>query len=148
MRALVDQAVDTFGRLDAAFNNATDGPMPAPLADIETSSSPGIRTNVQGTFLSMKYEIACSAAAEVPSSTWRRWRCRATVNLAAYVAGKAAIIGLTEVAALDYADRAIRVNVVAPGPIPPTASSGRVPRRSDLPASPSRWAHREHCGGR
>ena len=32
---LVAQAVDTFGRLDAAFNNATDGPLPAPLADID-----------------------------------------------------------------------------------------------------------------
>ena len=39
MRALVERAVDTFGRLDAAFNNATDGPMPAPLADIDTASS-------------------------------------------------------------------------------------------------------------
>src|SRR5919198_33481 len=38
-------------------------------------------------------------------------------NLAAYVAGKGAIVGLTETAALDYADRGIRVNVVAPGPI-------------------------------
>ena len=35
MRALVELAVDSFGRLDAAFNNATDGPMPAPLADID-----------------------------------------------------------------------------------------------------------------
>jgi NAD(P)-dependent dehydrogenase (short-subunit alcohol dehydrogenase family) len=38
-------------------------------------------------------------------------------NLAAYVAGKAGIIALTRVAALDYADQGIRVNVVAPGPI-------------------------------
>ena len=42
---------------------------------------------------------------------------RAMTNLGTYVAAKAAIIGLTESAALDYADRGIRINVVAPGPI-------------------------------
>src|SRR5437879_9514848 len=35
MRNLVDQALATYGRLDAAFNNATDGPLPAPLADAD-----------------------------------------------------------------------------------------------------------------
>jgi NAD(P)-dependent dehydrogenase (short-subunit alcohol dehydrogenase family) len=120
MAALVRCAVETFGRLDAAFNNATDGPLPAPLADIDTDGfDRGIRTNVRGTFLGMKYEIPAMLAsgggaivnmASVAAVT-------AMTNLGAYVAAKAAIIGLTRVAALDYADRAIRVNVVAPGPI-------------------------------
>src|SRR6266852_3963137 len=35
VRDLVDQAVAAYGRLDAAFNNAADGPLPAPLADID-----------------------------------------------------------------------------------------------------------------
>ena len=120
MRALVERAVGTFGRLDAAFNNATDGPMPAPLADIETAEfDRGIRTNVRGTFLGMKYEIPAllSSGGGAIVNMASVAGVRATTNLAAYVAGKAAIIGLTEVAALDYADRGIRVNVVAPGPI-------------------------------
>ena len=52
------RASTRFGRLDAAFNNATDGPMPAPLADIDPDEfDSGIRTNVRGTFLGMKYQI-------------------------------------------------------------------------------------------
>ena len=120
MRALVELAVDAFGRLDAAFNNATDGPMPAPLAEIDPDEFDlGIRTNVRGTFLGMKHQIPAmldsggGAIVNMASVAG----VRATTNLAAYVAAKAAIIGLTEVAALDYADRGVRVNVVAPGPI-------------------------------
>jgi len=120
MRSLVQLAVDTFGRLDAAFNNATDGPTPAPLADIDVDEfDTGIRTNVRGTFLGMKYQIPAmldsSGGAIVNMASVAG--VKAMTNLAAYVAGKSAIIGLTEVAALDYADRGIRVNVVAPGPI-------------------------------
>jgi NAD(P)-dependent dehydrogenase (short-subunit alcohol dehydrogenase family) len=120
MEALVRLAVDTFGRLDAAFNNATDGPMPGPLADIDVDGfDRGIRTNIRGTFLGMKYQIPAmldsggGAIVNMASVAG----VRAMTNLSAYVAGKAAIIGLTEVAALDYANRGIRVNVVAPGPI-------------------------------
>ena len=40
IRALVDLAVSTYGRLDAAFNNATDGPMPGPLADSIPTNRP------------------------------------------------------------------------------------------------------------
>ena len=120
MRGLVELAVDRFGRLDAAFNNATDGPMPAPLADIEPDDFDlGIRVNARGTFLGMKFEIpamlATGGGAIVNMASVAG--LRAMTNLAVYVAGKAAIVALTETAALDYADRGIRVNVVAPGPI-------------------------------
>ena len=119
MRELVERTLAAYGRLDFAFNNATGGPMPAPLADIEIDGfDAGIAANVRGTFLGMKYQIpAMLAGGAERSSTWLRFAVRATANLGAYVAGKSAIIGLTEVAALDYADRGIRVNVVAPGPI-------------------------------
>ena len=96
VRQLVDLAMSAFGRLDAAFNNASAGPLPAPLADIDPAEFDlGIATNVRGTFLGMKFQIP--AMLRNGGGTIVNMASIAglngTANLAAYVAGKAGKIG-------------------------------------------------------
>jgi NAD(P)-dependent dehydrogenase (short-subunit alcohol dehydrogenase family) len=112
VQRLVDRALSAYGRLDVAFNDAGAGHMPVPLAELALEDfDRALAVNARGIFLSMKYEIA----AMIPAGGGAIVNMSSTAGLrgaggiAGYVAGKHAILGLTKVAALDYAHKKIRV---------------------------------------
>jgi NAD(P)-dependent dehydrogenase (short-subunit alcohol dehydrogenase family) len=120
VRILVDRAVDRFGRLDVAVNNAGTEGTPGPILEQSAETyAATFDTNVLGTLLSMKHELRVmqpqgSGVIVNISSTMGS---KAAPNASLYTGSKHAVEGMTKSAALEAAAYGVRVNAVAPGPV-------------------------------
>ncbi len=116
--ALVRGAVEKFGRLDIACNNAGIGGPQAPTADYPLDGwAQVIAINLSGVFYGMKYQLPAML----------KNGGGAIVNMAsilgavgfagapAYTAAKHGVVGLTQAAALEYSAHGVRINAVGPG---------------------------------
>lgn len=121
VKALIEKTVSTFGRLDAAVNNAAITPDVLPIAEADMDVwDRVIRIDLRSVMLCMKYEIRQflaqgSAGAIVNVGSVSSFRPQPANS--AYVAAKHGVIGLTKTGSLEYAGQNIRVNAVLPGAI-------------------------------
>jgi NAD(P)-dependent dehydrogenase (short-subunit alcohol dehydrogenase family) len=136
--AAVALAIDKFGHLDGAVNNAGGVLAAGPLADLPAADwQAELDLNLNSVFFGLKHQIpaihASGGGAIINNASTAG--VSAVPGLAAYSAAKHGLVGLTKSAALEWADRRVRVNAIVTGNVdtplyrrlldasPPTAST-------------------------
>src|SRR6267143_3678948 len=133
--AMVAQTVSTFGRLDAAFNNAGIQSPAMEMADVSNEEFDRVNAiNLRGVWNCMKYELRQMREQGGSGAIVSNSSLGGLVGVAGrgvYHASKHGVLGLTKSAALEYAARGIRINAVCPGIIETPMVAGMLASEAD-----------------
>ena len=140
IKAMLDDTIVAFGRLDCAFNNAGIAPYQVDASGKKTAEwseeafDRMIEVNLKSVWLCMKAEIIQFLHQGSGGAIVNTGSIAGLIGLqtsSAYVAAKHGVLGLTKTAALEYADDKIRVNAVCPGFIKTRMTEDAMRRRGD-----------------